>query len=66
MYLDAKAKWEVADADLKAKTEEVEAVKAHLKQQTELLQEKSKEVEAFRERKSTDDVSYGELDFIGV
>jgi len=55
LYLDAKAKWEVAAADLNAKAEKLEAVKEHAQKQTELLQEKSREVEALRAQKATDD-----------
>ncbi|KAG9033394.1 hypothetical protein FRB95_014842 [Tulasnella sp. JGI-2019a] len=54
-YLDAKAKWEIAAAELSSKTEKLEAARRHSQEQTALLKEKTKEVEQLRMRKATDD-----------
>ncbi|KAG9073555.1 hypothetical protein FS749_015003 [Ceratobasidium sp. UAMH 11750] len=54
-YLAAKAAWEKAAADLKSKNEMLDSTKEHARIQTELLQEKSKEVDQLRTQKATDD-----------
>jgi len=54
-YLDAKAKYENAAANLNAKTEKLEAVRQHAQQQTALLHVRSQEVDQLRTQKATDD-----------
>ncbi|KAG8889402.1 hypothetical protein FRB98_004495 [Tulasnella sp. 332] len=54
-YLDAKAKWEIAAAELAAKTEQLESCRRHSQEQTAALKAKTKEVEDLRTRKATDD-----------
>ncbi|KAG8983675.1 hypothetical protein FRB90_005834, partial [Tulasnella sp. 427] len=54
-YLDAKAKWEAAVADLKSKEEKLASAREHGQTQTALVKEKVLEVEALRAQKATDD-----------
>ena len=54
-YLSAKAKHESAVADLKAHVERLEACKEHARLQTELLQQKTREVEELRQQKAVDE-----------
>ncbi|KAG8899699.1 hypothetical protein FRB99_006493 [Tulasnella sp. 403] len=54
-FLDAKGKHETALLELQNKAEKLEAVRLHAQQQTELLQDKLKEVEKLRAQKATDD-----------
>lgn len=55
-YIDARAKWEMAQADLSAKAEKLEAITKHAQEQTALLKSKTLEVEHLREQKAMDDV----------
>lgn len=54
-YLEAKAKWESAVADLKSREEKLAAAREHGQTQTALVKEKLLEVEALRAQKATDD-----------
>ncbi|KZS92572.1 hypothetical protein SISNIDRAFT_466919 [Sistotremastrum niveocremeum HHB9708] len=54
-FIQAKAKWEQAAAELKAKTEALEAHKQQTAMQTKLLHEKTQEIEELRARKALED-----------
>ncbi|KZT57935.1 hypothetical protein CALCODRAFT_495596 [Calocera cornea HHB12733] len=55
LYLTAKAKWEQSAAYLKSSTEALEQSREHARNQTELLREKTAEVDRLRAQKATDD-----------
>jgi hypothetical protein len=57
IYLNAKTQWERAAANLKASTDALEQSREHARSQTELLREKTAEVDRLRAQKATDDVS---------
>jgi hypothetical protein len=57
IFLAAQAKFERAQADLQAHEDAREAAREHAQQATEMLQEKSREVEWLRAQKAADDVS---------
>ncbi|KZO91141.1 hypothetical protein CALVIDRAFT_459939, partial [Calocera viscosa TUFC12733] len=54
-YLSAKTKWEQAAAYLKSCTESLEQSREHARNGTELLREKTAEVDRLRAQKATDD-----------
>lgn len=53
--LEAKAKYELAVADLNAKTERVSACREHTEKQANLLKEKTEDVNALRAQKAAED-----------
>ncbi|KAG9007624.1 hypothetical protein FRB94_014142 [Tulasnella sp. JGI-2019a] len=55
IYLQAKAKWEIANAELTAKTEELSIARDRASQQKHQIQEKTREVERLRSRKTEGD-----------
>lgn len=54
-FLNAKAKFEQAAANLQAKQERLNVNKEHALKQTELLQMKSKEIEEMRQQRAVDE-----------
>ena len=66
-FLAAQAKFERAQADLQAHEDAREAAREHARQATEMLQEKTREVEWLRAQKAADDVStLSYFDVVGV
>jgi len=55
IYLSAKTKWEQSAAYLKSCTEALEESRNHAKHETEVLREKTAEVDRLRAQKATDD-----------
>lgn len=54
-YLEAKSRWEHAEADLKARGEQLDASRAHAQKVTQQLADTAKEVEELRAAKNVDD-----------
>lgn len=57
-FFAARARYERAQADLKAHEDSREAAREHAREATEMLQEKNREVEWLRAQKAADDVSF--------
>ncbi|KAG8869924.1 hypothetical protein FRB97_000628 [Tulasnella sp. 331] len=57
IHLKAKAKWEIASAELAAKSRELEVTRERATQQKLQIQEKTRDVERLRTRKAEGDVS---------
>jgi hypothetical protein len=54
-YLEAKSRWERAQANLKVTEERLDLARAHAERTTQMVRRQAEDVEASRERKATDD-----------
>lgn len=54
-YLEAKARWEHAEADFKARGEQLDASREHAARVTQQLADSAKEVQELRDAKAVDD-----------